>query len=241
MGLSVMELNLGNLEKAKAYAEQALTLSQQLGDTWGVAYSQMMIGNALAESRELARAVPMFEEAIRLFRALDDEHYALIATGNLAWVVEELGDKKRGRALRQEVVLAARAHGNQRMEASMLSELGMTAYDADRLEEAAVMLRQAIEINHRTGDTRSLALDLGRLAAVLAKKDKPDAAARILSKSVGIFDGLNATRPWWASDRDEKTLDILKNQLTEETLGRIWDEGRRLSVDEAVELALSDA
>src|SRR6266702_2965756 len=53
-GLSVIALNLGDPATSKDRAEQALELYRALADGWGVAYSQMMIGAALGESRELA-------------------------------------------------------------------------------------------------------------------------------------------------------------------------------------------
>src|SRR5207247_1296754 len=78
-GAAVMALNLGDTETARLRAEEALTLDRTLGDAWGVAYSTMMVGNALGEGKDLARAQSVLEESVHLFRELGDDHYVLIA------------------------------------------------------------------------------------------------------------------------------------------------------------------
>ena len=44
--------------------------------------------------------------------------------------------------------------------------------------------------------------------------------------------------PFWAGDRNEKTLASIRTQLDEEALAEAWEEGRKLTVYEAVILAL---
>ena len=80
------------------------------------------------------------------FGELGDDHYVLIANSNLAWVVGELGDRERERALQEENLRLARELGNERMEAGTLAQLAIMVRDEGRLEEAAAMLRKAIRI-----------------------------------------------------------------------------------------------
>jgi predicted ATPase len=235
---AVMALNLGDVETARLRAEEALTLHRTHGDAWSVAYSYMMVGNAVAEAKDLVSAQPLLEESVRRFTELGDDHYALIANFNLAWVTGDLGDHDRERALQEGNLSLARELGNERMEAGTLAQLAIMVRDDGRLEEATAMLREAIRIDHRRGNVLEVAVHLGRLASVLTLAGAAPKAATLLASSKALTEQVGANVPFWAGDRNEKTLASIRTQLAEAALAEAWEEGRKLTVDEAVVLAL---
>jgi predicted ATPase/class 3 adenylate cyclase len=237
-GAAVMALNLGDLATARLRAEEARDLHRTLGDAWGVAYATMMIGNALAEGGDVAGARPMFDESVRRFRELDDELYVLIASVNLAWVTGELGDHRAERAIHEENLRRARALGNRRIEAQSLAQLAIFVRDEGRLQDAGQMLREAIRLHRDLGAVLELAVDLGRLASVLAVAGSVGAAAELLSSSQALTDKLGAGVTWWASRRNAQTLATIRTQLDEAGVAEASERGRALTVEEAVSLAL---
>jgi ATP/maltotriose-dependent transcriptional regulator MalT len=236
-GLAVMALNIGDAPTAQLRAEEALALHRALGEAWGSAYSAFMVANAVAEQGDTARAKPLLAESVREFRELGDEHYALIASGNLAWVTGELGDPERERALHEDNLRRARELSDVRTEANSLAQLAMFARDDGQLEEAGSMLRAALRIDHDLGDVLGVAVNLGRLASVLALAGRAGTAARLLASSEALTEGLGASVPFWAADRNEKTLAIIRAELDEPALGKALEQGGKLMVDEAVALA----
>ena len=241
-GASVMALNLGGsgLAQAKAWAEEALALDRQLGDAWGAAYSTMMIGNALGDEQErnLAAAVPMLEAAMGAFEKLGDPLYTLMCMFNLGWMVDELGDRARGKALHEDSLRRARAIGNARMEAGALTQLAFYARDEGRLEESQRLYRQAIKIEHARGQLQDVGMDLSRLASVVVRGGRAREAAQLLGASAPIAESIGSQTPWWAARRDEETIALLREHLSQAELDAAVEEGRRLTVDEAVALAL---
>jgi predicted ATPase/class 3 adenylate cyclase len=235
---AVMALNLGSIETARLRAEEALNLHRALGDAWGVAYSTMMLGNAAAEANDLPNAQPVLEESVRLFRELGDYNYVLIASSNLAWVTGDLGDPDRERALHEENLSLARELGNERMEAGTLAQLAYMVCNDGQLEEAKAMLREAIRIEHRRGNLLELAVDFGRLAYVLALSGSARTAVSLLGSSESLMHQVGASVPFWAGDRNEKTLASIRTQLDEAVVAEAWEEGQKLTVDESVVLAL---
>jgi predicted ATPase/class 3 adenylate cyclase len=240
-GAAVMALNIRDLPTARLRAEEARALHRALGDGWGAAYATVMIGNALAEGGDLTNARPILDESVRLFRELGDELYVLIASVNLAWVTGELGDVAAERAIHEENLRRARGLGNRRVEAGSLAQLAIFARDEGRLEDAIAMLRDAIRIEHGFGAVLDVAIDLGRLASVLALAGGPGAAAVLLSSSEALTQKVGAGVPWWAGRRNEQTLTIIRAQLDEAATDEAWERGRLLTVDEAVSLALEAA
>ncbi|HEV8054651.1 MAG TPA: hypothetical protein VGP30_07460, partial [Candidatus Limnocylindrales bacterium] len=243
-GASVATLNLGDTIGARRYAEEALELERALGNAWGVAYASMMIGNSLAEadgeSRDLVASRPRLEESVRLFRELGDQHYALIANLNLAWVTGDLGDVAGERRLHEQNLITARSIGNAGIEAETLAQMGMLARDDGRLDEAAAMVREAVRIDHRRGMVLNLATQLGRLSSVLVRLGHPTTAGRLIASSQALTEQVGADVAWWARRRNDETISMIRSKLDNDAAERAFSDGRLLTVDEAVALALDD-
>ncbi|MBA2570848.1 MAG: hypothetical protein H0V04_06695, partial [Chloroflexi bacterium] len=244
-GASVMTFNLGDTSSSRAYAEQALALEETLGNRWGVAYAGMMLGNNLAgardESRDLAAARDRFQESARLFEEIGDEHYALISRHNQAiWITGDLGDRDGERRLHEESLAKARSLGNQGIEAEALAQLGMLARDDGRLEDAAAMIRQAIRLDHQRGMVLHIATDIGRLASILVRLDQPERAATLVGSSEALTGGLGADVAWWAVERNIETIELATAKVPQTAFEDVVAAGRRLTVDEAVALALEE-
>jgi len=65
------------------HVEEALRIHRALGDEWGIATSVFILGYVLANERDWAGAQPLFEESLRAFHGLGDDHYTLLASINL--------------------------------------------------------------------------------------------------------------------------------------------------------------
>jgi predicted ATPase len=235
---SVMALNLGEHAAAFTRAEQALELYRRSGDRWGAAYSEMLAGSALGEQRDYEAAVPRLEESIREFRELGDDHFTGVALTNLSWIVGDLGDKKRERSLQEEVLELSRTLGIRGLEAYSLSQLGMLERDEGRPADGVPLVQEGIRIMSELGDRLNLAINLGRLANLLALTGQSRRAAQLLASSQHLTEELGVREPFWASERNEKTRAMVREQLGDASFAQAWNEGRRLSADRAVALAL---
>jgi predicted ATPase len=240
-GASVMALNLSDTSAGLRYAEAARELDEALGNTWGLAYSTMMLGNCYSEARDerrdLVRARDYLAESASLFDVVGDRYYALIATNNRAWIVGELGDPAEEKRLHEESLELAREIGNAAIESDALAQLGMAARDDGDLDEAAELLRQSLAIDHRRGMTVNVATNLGRLASVLARQGHLLAAARLLGAEQALTEQQGADLPWWAERRRAETLGQLEERLGSAAVQRALAEGSSLSVDDAVAVA----
>src|SRR5207244_6668025 len=94
-GAAVMAVQTQDPATAKLRAEEALALHRTLDNAWGTAYSVFMLGSAAAEAGDFETAQQLFDDSLRRFRELGDEHYTLLATDGLAWTSGELGDLER--------------------------------------------------------------------------------------------------------------------------------------------------
>jgi len=240
-GATAMGLDRGDVATARLRAEEALEINRQIGDPSGIANSVFMLGVVAADADDFEQGRALFEESLPAFRDLADDHYTLLSTRMLAWMHYELGDHVRATALHQQVVRDARAMGNERMEASSLAALAEYAIFAGRFEDALPMLGQVLPINVRVGETFETSVNLSRFAGALARLGKPDPAARLLSRAEALREESGAAPAQWLAALNEGTLSELRRRLDDAAFSEAWAQGSKLTVEEAVALALREA
>jgi len=223
---------------SRLHAEEGLALHRALGDAWGTAHSQLALGSAVA-SDDMAMARLLYDESARAFRELGDEHYALIATRGLAWACISLGERERGRALHEENLRRARALSNRRIEAITLGALAMHAVQDGRINDAIPMMRESHRLHRAIGDPVQSAFDVFRFSHVLAVKGEAEVAARVFSSSDTLCEEIGMRLRSWDPEFFDETMAIIRSQLDEAAFVEAWDEGLKLTADEAVVLALN--
>jgi predicted ATPase len=231
-GASTMASMSGDVPAAKARTEQALALSRELGDDWGIAEGLWTLGYLLVEEGQSVEAQPIIEEGVRRFEELGDEHYALFATRTLAFAYEHAGEIDRSRVLHEQNLERARALGNRQVQVPILGALAMLAVDQGRIEDAFSHLRENLPTAVELGNRAPLAVNLCRIAHALAAAGRAEPAARLLAAMEEPLAEIGGGGPWVEE----------MNRQTRSLLGSNFDEleGPVLSFDEAVELALAE-
>jgi predicted ATPase/class 3 adenylate cyclase len=229
------------LATATHRAEQALVLYRELGDAWGSAYAEFQYAERfiVGDAREFAAALPLFAESIERFREVGDEHRALQAIRLLAWCYRETGDIERSNALYEEMLSGARAAGDGQMESVALSLLAGAAREEGRLRDSLALLEQAYRFDREFGDPLEIATDLLRFALTLGDSGRADAAVQLLASSDAFREAVDVLYPAWVIRlyRDP-ALERVHAELGPEAFTEAWEQGRVLSPDEAVALAL---
>jgi tetratricopeptide (TPR) repeat protein len=233
-----MARDRGDTATAKLRAEEGLALHRSLADVWGTAESLLLLGAAVADAGDFARARDLFEESGRLFGELGHQHDALVALNQLAWTYWELGDRERARATLEECLVWARTLGSQPMEAQTLGELAMYAAEEGRVHDALSLASESVRTLHDVGDRWGIATELCRCAGALALAGKTATAARLLAASEALFEEIGDPCPPHFAQENEKRLDTIRTQLGEAAFAEAWEQGRTLTADDAVALAL---
>jgi tetratricopeptide (TPR) repeat protein len=220
-------------------AEQALALHRELGDAWGIAYAELQFAQVFTEEDDFAAATPLCEESVRRLREVGDEHRALQATRLVAWCYLELGDVERAKTHYEDLLRGARAARDKQMEARALATLAQFATDEGRHLDALAMLEEAYRLDCEFGDPHEIAMDLIWFARALAFAGRAGTAARLLSRSEATHEELGMTYPAWVAARKEEAMSRAQAQLEQVAFAEAWEQGRALTVDEAVSLALT--
>ena len=222
---------------ARLHAEEALAINETLGDVLGIAQSRFMVGYAAIEEGDFGRARPIFEQCLRDARDLGDDFYTLAVSFNLAWACDELGDVERARTISEESLSLARATSDKVSEAYILHSLGGVTQREGRFEDALTMLSDAFRIFRDLGDRFHTAATLSQVASILAVTERERAAALLLARAEVLREEVGIA-PVWLKKTIDETLAALHAHLDDAAFAEAWEEGRALTLDEAVALAL---
>ncbi|MEO5704559.1 MAG: adenylate/guanylate cyclase domain-containing protein [Candidatus Limnocylindrales bacterium] len=220
-------------------AEEALVLSKSLEDDRAGAEALFLLGSAAAEMQDFSTARGAAEESSRLANQAGDDHQTMYATWLLGWAYNGLGDADRGQALTEEALGQARALGNREMQGMILSGgRARRAIEGGRPRDAILMLEEAYQISRDTGDRWRLTHIASGLARAFAAMGAAPVATRLLSSEKALFEEIGGKAPPTLTRVDEVTLALVREQLSEAAFTEAWEEGRKLTTDEAVALAL---
>ena len=228
----------GDASTARLRAEEALQLHRTFDDGWGTAYSLLWLGQAVADEGDFPRARQLFDECALGFAELGDEHTALAATRFLAWMFYELGDREGARALHEDNLRRARGLHNQSIEATTLGALASYAVDDGRAKDAVEMATESLRIYSDLGNRHGIAIELCRCAGALALAGEAATAARLLARSEALHEEIGASVLGYLAAGNKKTRDAIRTQIDEDSFAKISIQGRTLTVDEAIALAL---
>ncbi len=237
-GAAALALDGGDTATGRLRAEEALALHRALRAGWGAAYSVYLLAHAAAFEADWTRGKRLFEESLRLFGELGDQHYTLDSTRKLAWMYESLGDRESARAMHEDNLLRARAARNEHVVALTLDVLARYAIRDGRVEHAVSLLKESHRIDRALGSSWGIVLALRTFARVLALKGRAAAAARILSGAKARNQEMGFRTDPSVERFDEETLSTIRTQLDEAALAEALEQGRALTLDEAGALAL---
>jgi predicted ATPase/DNA-binding SARP family transcriptional activator len=236
LGATVMTGNSDDYAATAPLAEETIAVSREIGDAWTEAYAIQLLGNARGRLLHDG-AETLFRESAARFRALGDEHSALLALRNLARILEFRGKSRAARSVYEQNLRDARRSHNPRIEASTLGTLALIAADEGRDLEALSMMRQSLTEHLALGDLLDGAVDLCGCAYLLARGGRADVAAKLLC-AFEQLDGEIGGRDTWVAARNERAWNEIERVLTPPELDEIRASPRTVSLADALTIAL---
>lgn len=194
---------LGKWTEAGELYQQALALSEQLGDLTARAWCQTALAELSRKRGQFAEAAVWLEQARHEFEALNNEdgvaqtfHYG----GSLA---AQQGDFETARALYEQSLAIRRRLADQPRTASLLSNLGVVARLKGEYTLARYLHEEGLAIRRALGDKWAIAISLNNLGNV-ALDEGDYAAARTWQEEATVLRGEVGDR--WAEGNSKNNL-----------------------------------
>ena len=196
---SGLEQVQGNLDAARALAEEALALFESTEDARGGAGVLLTLGNVALMQDDLAGARAYYERGLPLYRRIGEQDGVARALGNLGAVMQAQGDLAGAATVCEESLAFFREKGDAENTARALGSLGEIAYARGEDAEARARLEEALALFGRIGARNGSRVGSLCLLGAVALRQGRAAEARMrmaegLSLAGEIGDG------WYGAD-----------------------------------------
>ena len=158
-----------------------------------------------------------------------------IGMGHIAAV---MGDLETARAAFRRSGETAKQLGNKRAELSSQSDFAHVLRQHGELDEALTIYKDVLPKWKDLGHRSAVAHVTECIAFILIRKEEPESAVRLLGAANALREAIDSEMTQLEKEEHAKELSGLRELLGEAEFKKEWDKGRKLTMDEAIELAL---
>lgn len=243
IGAGCLWLMRGDEPGATAYNEEGLSIARELDDVLpnDTPYIGLAIGAHIRGDHE--ECTRWNEEVLAAFRALGDTvpnalPHSSVILSNMASVAFDRGDTARATELAEEALTIQQTSGFTWAASDSLFLLARIATDAGQAGKATALYRESLTLawNHR--DLQQIVDHLDRYANIDADAGRFDRAAILLGAGGQLHELLGSQLDPARQAALDRARHDARAFLGDERFTAALDGGQRLSLDEAVAIAL---
>lgn len=228
----------GNYLAAEPLFEESLDLFRQIQDTEGIAHALSNLGNVAAQKGDYKRLRMLREESLRLSREVGGKDVIAHALLDLGGVALLEGDLDLARKLSSESLAIRRDIGDKWGSAFSLNHLAKIAYLRRDHAAAYRLHKESLSIQRELGTRRGVTWGLAGLAAVALDAGDARRAALLLAAASTIWELTGDMSDAESHVLVERCTAEAKDRLAEASFREAWEEGRDMTVEEAITYAL---
>jgi predicted ATPase/class 3 adenylate cyclase/Tfp pilus assembly protein PilF len=223
-------------ERAIELFEDILELSRKAGDGWATAATLLHLGNVEGEQGNHEQAVKLYKKSIALCRKLDYPVLQADILVNLGYTRLLQGNYEQATALSKEAIALYQEQGYRHARFEYpVDNLGWAALGRGDVEEAEVKYLESLMLCRELGNKLVAAESLQGLACVAGKREDMERSARLFGAAEALFRARNISHDL----PEEQELRESYPEAALEQNSAAWEEGSKLTFEEAIEYALS--
>jgi len=234
--LGVAAQRQGDYEQATARFEEGLPLLREVGEKQWTAIVLSSLGLIALYQGNHERARALCEESLALFRGSGDTRGIASVLTNLGMMRLEQGDDVQAARLCEESLALRREMGDKGGSAHTLLMLGRVALSGHQYQQAAIHYKESLAICQDLGEKEGIALALEGLAGISAALGQARSAARLLGTAETLRDTTDVALSPIDRTFNERTLASVRARLGEHVFHTERDEGRALTLEQALAL-----
>ena len=229
-------LQAGQTGQAEADAAEALAIARDAGNGWNEGYALGTQAALAAVQGRLREAKELGEAALGVMRRIDQQWgvaRTLLGLGSLARL---RGDPAGALDCYRAALPALREIDSRPETARCLAGIGRVALDQGQLAVARQHLTESLRLSHSTGSRLGVARALEAFAALTAREGHADVAIELTAAAEGLREA--AGFPPLSPARKQRPLASARS-LGEAAVAQLWAQGRAMTADAAVAMALT--
>ena len=239
-GLGNIAYEQGEAEAARSYFMQALAISREIGERRGAAGNLNNLGNIARDLGEGDAARSWYQQSLAITREIGERWIEAANLNGLGSVACDQGDCAEARSHVEQSLAITREIGDRSKEVWHLSDLGQISRLEGDLVEARALCVQSLTLASRLGEITDITYTVEERAALAMAENAPPRAARLAGAAQAAREGISAILPPKQRRTHEKTVAAARAALGEDAFTDAWNAGRAMTMEQAVEYALSE-
>ena len=241
----------GEYARAVEFIAESRPIFRKMGDHWLSAANLHLLGEiALAEGDE-TEALDWYEEELAFGRETRLDVVQAFAKDGLGKVAWSQGDYEPATKHFEEALRMGRAENAKPATFNALYHLGRTAQSQDDIAAACTWYAEAVKTETRRvvplfrwaslkTYQSAVSYPLSAYAVVAVSQNQPSRAACLFGASENLYPPLRFEMSAKEREEHDQAVASARAALGEEAFAKAWEEGNKLTLDEAVAFALKE-
>jgi predicted ATPase/DNA-binding SARP family transcriptional activator len=237
--LQVVNNHLGNWELWHDYAEEHLEISRELGDKAEISCALFNLGDAAIRNGDSQAGRKFYEQSLDIAR--QENHLNMIAFNlySLATLAQKEGDTSRAKELYRECAQIRRDWGFRTGLALTLLRLAQVLIQEGNAIQSKKLAEESLEICRELNITDMKVYCLNIFAGAVGIDRQDERAARLFGAAQAATEKLDVETEYFYHMTYDPIIAVIREQLGETDFNKAWAEGRNMTLEQAVELALN--
>ncbi len=234
-------LGMRDFDASRKSLEECLTLCQQIGDKRQMALVLRGIANISFYQRHYASIRQLYEQSLNLLQEVKDRAVFAVTLTMLAEFEFIDGKYDLSKRYTLECVEIQRELGMKLIPIGSYVRLGYIALHYGEFASARSYFSEGLAAAREIGSKAGIAYGVGTFASMMAVEKQAGRAIPLFAFFHTFFE-LGDKRSFTPMDEMiyEKYLAIAREQVDEATFNAAWAEGQKMTLEQAIEYALSD-
>jgi len=240
LSLGNIALNQGEYEKAKEYYEESLVIKKEIGNKDGISRAINNLGNVEYYKGDYEQAKKYYKESLHICREIGSKNGIAALVSNLGSVASNQGDYELAKKYYEESLEIRKEIGSKNGIAESIKNLGNVAYDQGNYKQAKKLFEESLAIYKEIGYKIGMADSVNYLGNAAYKLGDFEKAIKLLSSAEKELESMEAVLDKKEQEIKDDTIAKLHEQFNVEEFVKYWEEGERMTLEEACKLALSN-
>ena len=238
--LGAVALAAGDYRTARMYVEEGLAVFRTLGRADEIAHSLRLLGTLAHNLNDDQEARSLLTESLALYREQGNRWGAAYALNSLGEQARARGDIQEAAERYAESLALFREVRDVLGISMVLSNQGYLALQQGNLPRAAALLRESLQPRYERKDRGGAVAFLPGLAAVAAARGRTREAVRLFGAVEALLEHLGTSLERNERADYDRYVAAVRTQLDQAAFATAWAQGRAMTLEQAVALALEE-
>lgn len=235
--LGLVEREQGDTQGARKLLEECLGIFRHHGNELSVAWVLCSLGEVAVIEENSVQATALLEESLQIFHQLGDQLGIAWASNHLAHVAQLCRDYRRATALHEANLVEFRKSDRNGM-AWTFNGLASVAIDKGDYQGATAYYRESLALFRQLESKQGIVWCIAGLGCAAAGLDQSIRAVRLWGAADALLASIGARPAPATKQRDQQAITSQHHIVGNAAFTLAWDEGRRMSLAQAIAYAL---